>query len=148
MRFFFVTEKNMATVVQSAIERAQIRVGNELRGVIRDVEQADALKKEIVDLQITRDKMKETFDRREREIEHLIGLERRRQEQEMANAIREAKIEVAQQNLEADKARFKAEMDFQRERLTGEVDSLRKMVEQLLQAIPSATIFADIRKGG
>lgn len=60
---------------------------------------------------------------KKREVEHKVGLERKRQEFEIQQAKRETEVKVREENLAADKERFKAEMNFQREHLQSEIKS-------------------------
>lgn len=121
-----------------------------VKEAVRDEEgnasKATNLRKEIVRLEIERDKKQEEWDRREREIEHKVWLERKRQEFEIEQSKREAAVAVKEANLEADKQRFKDEMDFQRKHLESEIGALRDMVGQLLKALPTAEIIANVGK--
>ena len=49
--------------------------------------------------------------------------------------------------MKSDKERFKAEMEFQRERLEGEVGALRELVQKMMERLPSAEIYADLTGG-
>lgn len=111
-----------------------------------DVQTISDLKKEIATLTIERDKRTEEFARKERDIEHKVGLERKRQEFEVEQARREASVKIREENLAADKERFKNEMDFQRKHLEGEITSLRELVGEMLKRLPSAEIVAKIGK--
>lgn len=102
------------------------------------------LKAAIEDLKIEKARREEEFARREREVEHKVGLERKRQEFEIAQAKRETEVKVREENLKADKDRFQAEMEFQRKRLEEEVSSLRTLVQKMLERLPSAEIYAEI----
>ncbi len=133
----FITQSAVKSAVKEAVEEALKVKGG-------DAEKLSDLKKSIAQLEIDRDKKQEGFDRREREVEHKVGLERKRQEFEIEQAKRETVTKVREENLAADKERFAAEMKFQRERLEGEVNALRTLVEQLLERVPSAQIFAEI----
>jgi hypothetical protein len=105
---------------------------------------AAKLNQEIEELRISKARREEEFARREREIEHKVGLERKRQEFEIAQAKRETTVEVREENLNADKVRFKAEMDFQRKRLEEEVTSLRSLVEKMMERLPSADLLVSV----
>ena len=98
----------------------------------------------IEDLKIEKGRREEEYARREREVEHKVGLERKRQEFEIAQAKRETTVAVREENLKADKERFKAEMDFQRKRLEEEVSSLRELVQKMMERLPSAEIYAEL----
>lgn len=137
---FWSIESDIKRVVESAVVRAL----EQTRGQINSLSSIEDLKRQISQLEIDRDKKKEEFDRREREVEHKVGLERKRQEFEIEQAKRETTVKVREENLAADKDRFKSEMDFQRKHLEGEIGSLRTLVGQLLERVPSAEIFADI----
>ena len=102
------------------------------------------MRAELAKLTIERDRKQEEWDRREREIEHKVGLERKRQEFEIQQARRETVLGVREENLAAEKERFKGEMDFQRKRLEEEVGSLRELVAEMLKRLPSAEIYAQI----
>ena len=132
------------STLNKAIEEAITRVNKEAATLVNDLGKAAELRKEITRLEIERDKKQEEWSRREREVEHLVGLERKRQEFEISQAKRETEVKVREENLAADKERFKAEMNFQRERLSGEVESLRELVGEMLKRLPSAEIYARI----
>jgi len=141
---FFGGNREIERVVESAVKRAYEQASSSVRGALDSAQQIKVLQQEISKLEIDRDKKKEEFDRREREVEHKVGLERKRQEFEIQQAKRETTVQVREENLKSDKERFKAEMDFQRERLEGEVASLRTLVGQLLERLPSAEIIATV----
>lgn len=111
-------------MVTDAFERAE----RSLAG-IRDITD---LREEIETLKIEKARREEEYARREREVEHKVGLERKRQAVELANATREATLKVREENLAADKTRFAEEMKFQRERFTTEVSYLKEMLQQVL----------------
>lgn len=126
-----------SAALRTTVERAVVAVQKEF-GTIED------LKREVARLEIERAKKQEEWDRREREVEHKVGLERKRQEFEITQAKRETTLSVREENLAADKERFKAEMDFQRKHLESEIGSLRELVAKLLERLPSAEIYAEI----
>lgn len=78
----------------------------------------------------------EENDRKIRETEHKVGLLKTQQDHEISNARRETKLEVREENLKADKDRFKAEMDFQRVHLQREVDRIESILGQVLERLP------------
>ena len=122
-------------------------IKEELAASDKDTTKAADLKKEIVRLEIERDKKQEEWDRREREVEHKVGLERKRQEFEIEQAKKTTEVTIREENLKADKERFKAEMDFQRKHLESEIASLRTLVGQMLERLPSAHIMLDLERG-
>lgn len=78
------------------------------------------------------------FQRRDSEVEHMLGLERKRQEFEMQSARREAVLTVREENLKADRDRFDAQMEFHDRRFTEEVGYLKEMIGTLAERLPTA----------
>lgn len=105
-----------------------------------------ALKEEIETLKIEKGRREEEFQRREREVEHKVGLERKRQEFEVSSAKREATLSVREENLKADRARFEEQMKFHDKRFTEEVGYLKGMLEQVLGRLGVAT-DGKVRRG-
>lgn len=110
------------------------------------VEEARKLRSEIETLTIQRDRMKEQNDKERRELTHMIGLEKKRQEFEIAQAKAETTLKVQQENLAADKKRFGDEMGFQRERFEKEVGYLKDMMKDILDRLPN--VNATLTLGG
>jgi hypothetical protein len=106
------------------------------------------LKKQVVELEIQRDKKQEEFDRRDRELTHMIGLEKKRQEVETKQAVTAAGLSVREENLKADKDRFDKEMKFREERFTEEVGYLKGMVAQILERLPTVNVDRQIKGAG
>lgn len=113
-----------------------------------EVENATArvvdLQKQIATLEIQKAGLEETFARKEREIEHKLGLERKRQEQEMTLAKREATLTVREEALVADRKRFDEQLDFHEKRFTDEVGYLKELIGDLAQRLPQMRI-EDVR---
>jgi serine phosphatase RsbU (regulator of sigma subunit) len=138
-------------VVREAVESVVRSANNSLEvaaSKFRTVEDLEShiqkLKTSVADLEIQKGKKDEEYARKEREIEHKVGLERKRQEQELTLAKRETSVAVREENLSKDQERFKEEMDFQRGRLEGEVASLRELVNEMLKRLPSAEIITNV----
>ena len=106
------------------------------RELISLTDQVTKLKEEISSLEIGKSKLEEKNAREKREIEHMVGLEKKRQETELKLGMREAKLEVSEQNLAADKARFDENVAF----IKDETASTRKLVTELLERLPKVTI--------
>jgi len=98
------------------------------------------LKKELTDLEIARDKEKETFDRTKREIEHKVGLHKKQVEHEISAAKKDTELTVKEQNLVAEKERFEKEMTFMRDRFETEVGYLREMMGEVLNRLPNVVV--------
>ena len=130
-------------VVSKAVRESLASAEDRLTGYSK----LEDLQKQITTLEIEKDRREEKYATREREIEHKVGLERKRQEFEIEHARKSTSVQIREENLSADKERFKAEMDFQRKRLEGEVASLRTLVEKMLERLPSAEIYMDASGG-
>src|SRR5271169_867147 len=102
-------EKRIESVVREVMTRA-INDTESFLAKIRssfDVgEHIKKLKEELETLKIEKGRKEEEFAKREREIEHKVGLERKRQEFEITQAKREALVGVREENLAAEKKRF------------------------------------------
>lgn len=98
------------------------------------------------ELEIQVSKLKEDRDRNDREIEHKIGLERKRQEFEISAGKREAVLQVQQENLNKDKQRFEEQMKFNTERLTEETKYLKDLMTQILKRLPDISL--DVKRKG
>ncbi len=104
------------------------------------------LREELESLQTSTARKQEEFDRRERDVEHKIGLERKRQEFELAASKREAIVTLREENLAADRKRFAEQMAFHDQRFTSEVSYLKDMLGDIVKRLPSAEIYADLSK--
>lgn len=100
---------------------------------------ADLIKQKTV-LEIEVGKKQEEYDRRDREIEHKIGLERKRQVQELELSKREATVAIREENLKADRDRFEGQIQFHEKRFTEEVKYLKDMIQGLTEALPTMKI--------
>lgn len=106
-----------------------------------------ALKRTIADLGIEKSKIIEDFEKRERELRHMVGLEKQRQEQEreqaktaLAQASTAAKLEVREENLAADKKRFEEQLLFNTERFSTMEKYLKDMMSDILKRLPNVNV--------
>ena len=106
-----------------------------------DLEQESlALKTVVEDLKIESARIRETHAREKREIEHMLGLERKRQEFDLAASKRETTVAIREEALKADRERFVGQMKFHEDRFVQEVGYLKDLLKQTLQALPTATM--------
>lgn len=105
------------------------------------------LKSTIAQLEIDKSKIEEEFEKRERELRHMIGLEKVRQEQEreqakveLAQAATAAKLTVREENLAADKLRFEEQLTFNTERFATMEKYLKDMLADILQRLPNVNV--------
>ena len=102
------------------------------------------LRDEVETLKIEKGRKVEEHEKERRELTHMIGLEKKRQEFEVAQAKREAVVTVQEANLAADKKRFEAQMDFQTKRFETEVGYLKEMMADILKRLPNVNM--DIKR--
>lgn len=148
----FWNENSQLKELAKEIERLTLEVASlraEKKGITEQRSLEDnitALKKQVADLEINRDKKQEAFDRRERELTHMIGLEKQRQAVETRQATEDAKLTVREENLKAEKQQFESQMKFREERFDSEVAYLQDLMKQILGRLPSVTIDRNIEE--
>lgn len=133
--------------VEGAVQRGVSEAIRRFRGdldklgdIDRLREEKHRLNEEIEKLKLERDRKQEEFDRREREIEHKVGLERKRQDQERELARREAKADAREENQKQAEKAVDERMKFFRD----ELDDQKELLMKVLERLPSAEIFAEI----
>jgi predicted nuclease with TOPRIM domain len=102
------------------------------------------LREELETLRIEKARTEEEFSTREREIKHMVGLEKKRQEVELSQAKREAAVTVREEALKGDKDRFAEQMKFTHERFEAETTYLRELMVSILKRLPEVTIEKSI----
>lgn len=98
------------------------------------------LKTQIATLEINRDKMKENHNREDRELRHMIGLEKNRQQVEMAQATREAKLAVREENLANERKEFERQLAFNTERFQTMEKYMKDMFADVLGRLPNINV--------
>lgn len=109
-------------------------------------EKVISLKKQVTELEIVKDKKQEEFDRRDRELTHMMGLEKKRQEVETKQAGEAARLSVREENLKGERTQFDKQMKFREERFDGEVAYLKGLMEKILDRLPSVTVDRQIKE--
>jgi hypothetical protein len=138
------TEREQSERERLADELAEIRAEIKALRKERDSEgEAIKLRRDIETLKVEKARLIEDNDRKIRETEHKTGLLKTKQEHEVANARREAVLEVREENLAADKARFEDEMKFQREHMQREVDRFDGIAKALMERLPVIEVGLD-----
>lgn len=122
---------------QLARLEGQIDASQELIGANNELAR---VKRQLSDAQIEIERNLETIARERRELEHMVGLEKLRQAQELELARKQAKLEVEQQNLYRERQTFEDQVDFIKE----ETASTRQLVTELLNRMPTITINGDL----
>ena len=117
--------------------RAEIKA---LRDERDSVQELTDLRRDVERLKLEKDRLAEDNARKIRETEHKVGLLKTKQDHEVANAKRETKVEVREENLSADKKRFEDEMKFQREHMQREVDRFDGIAKALMERLPTIEV--------
>jgi hypothetical protein len=137
-------EDEIMAAVDLAIGRAAGNTVDRIAHLNRLEDDVLRLREEVANLELTKLQRTEEFDRREREIEHKVGLERARQTQELTLAKREALVGVREENLATERKVFEGHMSFYKEQMDKQVDYLKEMIDGLSKRLPSAKILARI----
>lgn len=98
------------------------------------------LKKKIADLEIDKARKQEDFDRRDRELTHMIGLEKKRQEVEVEQARKDATLAVREANLDADRKRFEDTIVTNKKALEDGFGYMRDVLGKVLDRLPTVTV--------
>ena len=145
----------LADIVGEAVEKTVRRQVVELskqaekfRGIIDLEAEINDLKRDLVDQEINESKQEESRLRKEREVEHKIGLLKRSQEFELERAKSETTLEVREKNLDADEKRFEEHMEFYKGHMELQSIYLKDVIEMLSSRLPTAEIIGRIEAGG
>jgi len=142
-----VGRKQFDRTVERLFGDAMQRVEGELKGIktVADLStRVKELREQCEKLEIETGRKQEEFARKEREVEHKIGLERKRQEFELESGKKDAVLKVREENLAADQKRFEEQMKFHDDRFTAEVGYLKEMLADVVKRLPSAEFTADL----
>lgn len=142
-------EKDAAvTLVESRIKAAVDSALMEVTGALKEREE---LSKKVAELQETISKLKIQSEevkaanaRNEAEIEHRVGLHKKRVEFEIEQAKNNALIEVREQNLKKAEEGYEAQMRFNNERFEKEVGYLKDILTDLMGRLPRVNFEGEI----
>ena len=125
----------LARLIQGVVADAVGSALGNTRTGLGKLAQIKKLKEEIEDLTLQKKNREWDYEKKETEIEHKVGLERKRQEFEIEQAKREAIVSVREENLSADKDRFEKQMAFIQKRFEEEVGYLKDIVGKVLSCV-------------
>ena len=145
--FGLTRNHEIESAVRSAVEKIVSDAMADAQSALRLSGQLTKLREELETLRIEKGRKEEEFTRKEREVEHKVGLERKRQEFEIQQAKREATVTLREENLAADRKRFEDQMEFHNKRFTEEVTYLKDMVAKVLERLPTAEIAMEVTGG-
>jgi chromosome segregation ATPase len=117
-----------------------------LAGAKEHQETINRLRTTITELKIEKSKLDEDHEREKREVEHLVGLQRRRQDFEVEAAKRDTELAVREGNLKEERKRFDEQMKFIEKRLEAENTYVREMLEKILNRVPTVTVDRSIEE--
>lgn len=104
-------------------------------------------KRELTNLQIELDRVKEQHERETREIEHKVGLQKKAQTFEITAAKREATVQVREENLEAQEKRFEEHVKFIEKRFDQQFEALNSITEKILDRMPETKQLITVGAG-
>lgn len=145
----------IATIEELSAEVAGLRgEATSRQSETRLHEQIRWLEQAISDLEIGKAKLEEANARDQREVEHKIGLERRRQEvdaeaamKEVEVARREAVLEVRETSLAEATEQFDKQLTFITDRMNEENKYVRKMFSDVLKRLPDVSLAMEQGSG-
>ena len=98
------------------------------------------LKTQISDLEVQRSWREEEVARQERELKHMIGLEKKRQEWEIEVAKKDTSLTVREGNLAAAQKRFEEQLAFNTDRFEKMESYLKDMMSNILERLPNVNV--------
>ena len=104
------------------------------------VEEIVALRKENADLEIRLEHQRAQHERENLEIQHMVGLEKNRQEVELAQAKRESLLVLREENLAQEKDRFAQEMQFIKDQFSKEMERMSSIYEEIITRMPNINV--------
>ncbi len=122
------------------LKRAVTELKGEEAGLskVRGLEtRINTLTRELIDKQIEYDREHEKWEREKREVEHMVGLQRKRSEFDSEAAAREAQLAVREENLAAQEKRFEEHVEFIEKRFDQQFESLNSITEKILERMPT-----------
>lgn len=134
--------------VEKAVERIVKQALKDADSTLARLGDLTKLREELETLKIEKGRREEEYSKRDREIEHKVGLERKRQETEIGLAKREAVLAAKEEALVADRKRFEDQLTFHEKRFTEEVGYLKDMIGSLAEKLPTATITEERKPRG
>lgn len=98
------------------------------------------LQKDIEKLKIEKARREEEFEKRERELKHMIGLEKKRQEFEIEAAKTKAALDVREENLKHAQKQFEEHLKFNTERLSANETTLKDLLKIVTDRLPNVNV--------
>jgi len=155
MLVFGIRKSDFAERITQATENIVRELVSSINSDLKELEtyakvraEVTRLRKELEVAKIEKDRQDETFARKEREIEHKVGLEKKRQEQELDLVKKEVALEAREKGVVEREKAFEDRMKFMQERFEAEVKYQRELLERMMKRLPSAEIIATLGSKG
>ena len=132
-------DKKLEALVKETVNQAINNAVKDATNVLGQIKEISKLKEDIETLKIEKSSREWDYKKREMEVEHKVGLERKRQEFESEQSKREATVSVREENLKADRTRFEEQMHFIQTRFEEEVKYLQNIMQQILGCLKPKT---------
>jgi hypothetical protein len=127
--------KEVKVLIQDAVMAGIKNAIADTKSALGKLNQIAKLNEEIEGLKIEKNSREWEYKKKEEEIEHKVGLERKRQEFEVEQAKREATVALREENLAAEKKQFETNMKFIQDRFEKEVGYLKDILSQVLKCV-------------
>jgi hypothetical protein len=145
------TVKEVWSDIMGQVDSSVNQALGEIRSAIDLSNLVKKLREELSTLQIIQSKKEEEWARKEREIEHKVGLERKRQEQELTIEKSRLEVEFDKRLIEAEKvaiaaerSKFEEHIKFVQDRFEEEVRNQRDLIERLVGDV--SRNYKEVRK--
>lgn len=128
-------------------EVAGLRGERDAQQGLRDLtDERNDLTARIERLKIEKDRTDETNRRERREVEHMVGLEKKRMEQERILAVREAELKVKEDAVDAKVAALTEQLDFSTKELGSQITYLKDdIIKQVFERLPIVEVNKTVR---
>ena len=137
----------ITTVIRDAILQAEHDVRTRL-SKLKDVtlleEEREKLKLQVETLKIEKARKDEEHERKERELEHKLGLHKLQVDEELKHALASAKLDAQASVQTQREENFKEQMKFVTEQFDELLERQDGLLKQIIERLPSAEILAHI----
>ena len=111
-----------------------------LQGQLDALGDVVALRTEVESLKIERSRIEEEFARERREIEHKLGLEKKRQESDLETAIQKADLDAREKWLENQETQFDEKLEWFKK----QTQEHQKLSKEILSRLPKITVKGSV----
>ncbi len=128
-------------LIKSKEEQELIKHLRKLNGSLPEkLQELANVREEIANAKIEKERLEENHAKQERELRHMIGLEKKRQEFEIKQAREETSLRVRESNLNAEKTRFEENLKFNTDRFEKMESYLKDMMKSILERLPNVNM--------